>query len=448
MPRLRSQASLAGTSVGVCARTLKDDYTPRTRDGPFDTHRALFRSRYNTALASPILVHGKKCAGAILLPLRQEDAFDRSDRVLVSDIGLLLGSHIYAKRSLKSAEEARMRSREMLRSFVPPKVLDKIEHYWHENRSSDRKAHHKRSDSRSLSSDGRSSSATSGSAGSDGPLRYRSNSWYVSNEEWTEDEIGTAAADKASRNVRLIKNLNRLSDGGEGDDVGVVVSSTSEGGFQPTTRALYAESVENVCILFTDVVGFSRISLGISPSLVMDMLQDLFGRFDKLCDVYGVGKLETVGDAYICATNLMEEEDEDDARDAAARVLSMAEDMIAEAANVRIPAAGAGRRAPFESLQIRVGIHVGSVMCGVLGRRLPKFTVCGTAVNVAARMEQTSRPGCIRVTKDFHDLVRDAESGWAEQEVISLKNMGRMETYLLDPTRRRRSIPQAPIAGQ
>ncbi|KAL7546256.1 hypothetical protein ACHAWF_009588 [Thalassiosira exigua] len=236
----------------------------------------------------------------------------------------------------------------------------------------------------SPSSDRRSSSATSGSTGSDGPLRDRSNSWYVSNDDWTEDDTGTAAADKASRssskggireNVRLIKNMNRLSDGGggEGDDAGVVVSSTSEGGFKPTSWGpLRRERRERRCGLLS---------------------------------------------------NIAEEEDEDDARDVAVRVLSMAMDMIAEAANVRMPAASVGRCAPFDSLQIRVGIHVGSVMCGLLGRRLPKFT-------------------------DFHDLVRNAESGWTEQEVISLKNMGRMETYLLDPTRRQRSLPQAPIAGQ
>jgi len=52
---------------------------------------------------------------------------------------------------------------------------------------------------------------------------------------------------------------------------------------------------------------------------------------------------------------------------------------------------------------------------------------------MAARMEQTSLPSCIRVTKDFHDLVGDAQSGWMEKEVLPLKNMGDMETYLLNP---------------
>ena len=56
-----------------------------------------------------------------------------------------------------------------------------------------------------------------------------------------------------------------------------------------------------------------------------------------------------------------------------------------------------------------------------------------SAVNMAARMEQNSQPSCIRVTKDFHDTIGDAEKGWKPKEVIPLKNMGDMETYLLDP---------------
>ena len=52
---------------------------------------------------------------------------------------------------------------------------------------------------------------------------------------------------------------------------------------------------------------------------------------------------------------------------------------------------------------------------------------------MAARMEQTSQPSRIRVSKDFHDLVGDAESGWMEKEIIPIKNMGEVESYLLDP---------------
>jgi class 3 adenylate cyclase len=177
----------------------------------------------------------------------------------------------------------------------------------------------------------------------------------------------------------------------------------------------------------------------------MDMLQNLFNRFDELCDVHGVMKLETIGDAYLAATNLLEEDANDInvARKAAVRALAMAKDMIREARKVQIPFSRKAVHVPWashafedvETLEIRVGIHVGDITCGVLGQRLPKFTICGTTVNLAARMEQTSKPSLIRVTEDFHDLIGNEETGWLEKERIAIKNMGSVDTYLLDPNR-------------
>jgi class 3 adenylate cyclase len=102
----------------------------------------------------------------------------------------------------------------------------------------------------------------------------------------------------------------------------------------------------------------------------------------------------TIGDAYICATNLMENQDSISVRNAAIRALAMAKDMVLEAVNTQIPkfseesnenenveeekdANAVPPWVKFETLEIRVGIHVGEVMCGVLGQRLPKFTTCG-----------------------------------------------------------------------
>ena len=72
------------------------------------------------------------------------------------------------------------------------------------------------------------------------------------------------------------------------------------------------------------------------------------------------------------------EDDDDGVQDAAVRALAMAKDMVIEAINVRIPKSQSGTESPFETLEIRVGIHVGDITCGVLGQRLPKFTTCGS----------------------------------------------------------------------
>ena len=167
-------------------------------------------------------------------------------------------------------------------------------------------------------------------------------------------------------------------------------------------------------------------------------------------------------ETHTCATNLLEDGDGGGVQDAAMRALAMAKDMIIEATEVTVPSLTYTQESwKNYTVQIRVGIHVGDVTCGVLGQRLPKFTTCGkgkhmvypgssscpdpihlllicnlnqiSAVNMAARMEQNSQASCIRVTKDFHDTIGDAEKGWKPKEVIPLKNMGDMETYLLDP---------------
>jgi len=428
-----SKRPLAGTAAGECVRTLKEVYTPRTRDSSFATHKVFYQQGFNTVLISPILVNGGRCAGCLMSLRREEDGFSNSDRVLIADIGLLLGANIYAKRLFREADESKKRSREMLHSFIPPKVLSKIECYWDAN--SDEYKSRRSANSTMSSQDGNSVAGSVGSSSSGG-LPHRSNSWYVAQSWWDANENDKNASGKGgdkrgiNEKIRLIKNMNRLDDDSNGNDVGIIMN-TSGMDFSPTSHALYAESVKNVCIVFTDIVGFSRISMDITPTCVMDMLQNLFNRFDELCDVHGVLKLETIGDAYICATNLMEEED-DGEQDAAVRALAMAKDMVIEATNVRVPYPESWTGA-IPTLQIRVGIHVGDVTCGVLGQRLPKFTTCGTAVNMAARMEQTSLPSRIQVTKDFHDLVGDAETGWMEKQVIPLKNMGEMETYFLDP---------------
>ena len=431
------QRPLEGTACGVACKTLREHYAPRTKDSNFDTHQALHKIGYKSTLTVPILVNGKKCAGAILAPRREEDGFSKQSRVLISDIACIFGSNLYSKRLRKATEESNRLSRQILNSFVPAKVLEKIEWYWNESKPSRRRMSEK--------------SVTSLDSTDDKNQKATSNVWYVSNADWSEAperKISAGSTNNGIQNkIQLLRNMNRDEDDSSEDDVGVITQRAENGIDLAPTRALYAENARNVCIVFTDIVGFSRISMEIKPIKVMDMLQNLFNRFDELCDLHGVMKLETIGDAYICATNLLEEEDNcehvnERAEKAAIRALAIAKDMICEARNVSIPSpmtiggtqTWAGQSSTdFETLEIRVGIHCGDVTCGVLGQKMPKFMACGKAVNMAARMEQTSLPSTIRTTKEFHDLVGGAETNWSKKEVIQLKNMGEVETYLLHP---------------
>ncbi|KAL3786124.1 hypothetical protein ACHAWO_008016 [Cyclotella atomus] len=111
--------------------------------------------------------------------------------------------------------------------------------------------------------------------------------------------------------------------------------------------------------------------------------------------------------------------------DDASNALALAKEMIIATRQVPIPNIK-------RTLEIRVGIHVGELSCGVLGERLPKFTVFGSSVNLAARMKQTCHPSTIRVTKAFHDALSQVED-WQEKEIITVKNMGGFDTYMLNP---------------
>jgi len=169
------------------------------------------------------------------------------------------------------------------------------------------------------------------------------------------------------------------------------------------------------------------------------MMQALFSQFDELCDKHGVQKLETVGDAYICTANLFDgDQHGGNAKEAALNALNMAKDMILATREVILPNKMCEKdTSASETLQIRVGMHVGEVTCGVLGERLPKFSVFGHTMNTAARMEHASKPSKIRVTDTFHRLVvEEEENQWGEQENISMKNMGEISTYILDPLKK------------
>lgn len=243
---------LEGTAAGVCSKTLKEHYTPQTRYSPFATHRVFYEKGYNTVLVTPILVNGNKWAGCILLSKQATDAFKKSERVIISDIGLLLGANIYAKRLLKEADESKKRSREMLHSFIPPKVLQKIECYWD---SSSEEYKNARSHHRNDSSYSSTSTPPGGSSSDCEKTEVRTNSWYVAQTDWPEPKHHDASKDGGNgsnkkrsgveKRIEFLRKLNSGNSDGEDDTVGVIVKRSQPELLPTTTRALYAEAVKD-----------------------------------------------------------------------------------------------------------------------------------------------------------------------------------------------------------
>lgn len=144
---------------------------------------------------------------------------------------------------------------------------------------------------------------------------------------------------------------------------------------------------------------------------------------------YGSGLVRGALDAMLLGTGLIGGDDDspEPDKDNARRAFAIAQDMIRAARAVRPPRNRFGERA--DSLQIRVGIHCGDVTCGVLGKLQPRFQVFGSAVNMAARMEQSGAASQIHVSQDFYSVVDLPESVWSARRRVAVKNMGEVDTY-------------------
>jgi len=181
-----------------------------------------------------------------------------------------------------------------------------------------------------------------------------------------------------------------------------------------------AERYENVSLLFSDIVGFTNISSNVSPTDVMAMLNELFSKFDVLCEKHNVFKVETIGDAYMVASGLPVANPRH-----ADNLAGFAVDMVAAAATVLSPMDG-------EALRIRVGLHSGVCMAGVVGMKRPRYCLFGDTVNVSSRMESTGVPGAVQCSYAFlKSLHKRSEWNYLTRGRIAVKGKGEMKTFFL-----------------
>ncbi|KXZ42723.1 hypothetical protein GPECTOR_122g464 [Gonium pectorale] len=191
-----------------------------------------------------------------------------------------------------------------------------------------------------------------------------------------------------------------------------------------------ATSHNKVTLLFADIQGFTPMCKALEPRVVMAFLNDLFTRFDCRLQEFGVYKasVETIGDCYFVAGGLI---GEDETGTAVVRSRKSQEDpqhaqkaMLSAASQVRLPTTGG-------PVRMRIGIHTGPVVSGVVGQRMPRFCLFGDTVNTASRMESTGVPGCIHASETAQALLR--EEDWASTGGIEVKGKGRMNTFLWAP---------------
>jgi class 3 adenylate cyclase len=178
-----------------------------------------------------------------------------------------------------------------------------------------------------------------------------------------------------------------------------------------------ADRFEEAAVLFADMVDFTPMSEHLTPEEVVEMLDGLFSEFDAIAERRHLEKIKTVGDAYMVVGGLPEARP--DAVEAVAEMALEMQEMVA------------GYRTSLgETLRLRIGIDVGPVVAGVIGRRKFTYDLWGDTVNTASRMESHGIPGQIQVTPNAYERLRHAYRFQA-REPVEIKGKGQIVPYLL-----------------
>lgn len=159
-------------------------------------------------------------------------------------------------------------------------------------------------------------------------------------------------------------------------------------------RPFNMNRMENVSILFADIVGFTKMSSNKSAEELVEILNNLFQRFDSLCKLHKCEKISTLGDCYYCVSGCPEPR-----ADHAKCCVEMGISMVQEIKKFDLE--------KNEGVNMRVGVHTGTVLCGIVGTRRFKFDVWSNDVSYANRMESSGKPGMVHISEKTHAFLKD-----------------------------------------
>ena len=181
--------------------------------------------------------------------------------------------------------------------------------------------------------------------------------------------------------------------------------------------AAIAQTIDHATVLFTDIVGFTAFSKSCAAEVVVTQLNKMFRLFDDLVDKYKVEKIKTIGDSYMLAGGVPDYQE-----DHAKRVANVGLEMLQKLEQFNLE-----ENAHF---QIRIGIHTGPLVAGVIGTKKYIYDIWGDTVNTASRMESTGIPGQIQVSEDAYHLLKD-QFKFEERGFIEVKGKGPIKTFIL-----------------
>ena len=202
-----------------------------------------------------------------------------------------------------------------------------------------------------------------------------------------------------------------------------------------TTGRATPRQYESVSVMFTDFKGFTTIADKMPPDNLVKELDDCFIAFDGIIEKYNLEKIKTIGDSYMCAGGIPTPDE--------SHVLKM----VKAGLEIQKFVASYNERRQDNGLEpwlVRIGIHVGPVVAGVVGKKKYAYDIWGSTVNIASRMESNGEPGKVNISSATHDMIKDYYE-CSYRGKISAKNIGEIDMYFIE---HEHAIPKTLLIGQ
>ncbi|MGN6248446.1 MAG: adenylate/guanylate cyclase domain-containing protein [Ginsengibacter sp.] len=186
------------------------------------------------------------------------------------------------------------------------------------------------------------------------------------------------------------------------------------------TGKVTPQELQNVTVMIADIKGFTNISERLNPGELIAMIDNYFRAFDEIMGKYGLEKIKTIGDAYMAIGGIGK------------TLYNGAEKMVQAALEMQEFSKQLLKESDKEQVELRIGIHTGVVIAGVVGSKKLQYDIWGDTVNIAARMEQNSEASRVNISEVTRNLVKD-KFQLIYRGKIEAKNKGEMDMYFVEP---------------
>ena len=186
-----------------------------------------------------------------------------------------------------------------------------------------------------------------------------------------------------------------------------------------------AQKFNETTILFTDFKGFTQVSEKLTPNELVKMLDDIFRGFDTIVEKHGLEKIKTIGDAYLAVSGVPD--DNNTKAEGVIRAALEMQSFLHDYENETLKAK------KLKGFMMRVGIHSGPLVAGVVGKNKFQYDIWGDAVNTAARMESSGEPEKVNISQVTYEMVKGIPGfKFSERGKVQAKNKGAMDMYFVE----------------